>query len=145
MKDVIENNKLIAEFMELYYNVNKKAYINTYESPSFLGHNREEDELEFHTSWDWLMPVISKITRDESLIENEYRESIMDTAPYGLIEDTYKTVVEFIKYYNKEPLNDVAKIIEYNEEMHIDLTEEQLKTIDETEIDEFIKWYNENK
>lgn len=25
----------------------------------------------------------------------------MDTVPYGLIEDTYKVVVEFIKWYNK--------------------------------------------
>ena len=58
------------------------------------------EKLNFHTSWDWLMPVVSKITRDEILIGNEYRESIMDTAPYGLIEDTYKAVVQFIEYYN---------------------------------------------
>ena len=55
----------------------------------------------YDTSWDWLMPVVSQITRDEMLIENEYRESIMDTVPYGLIEDTYKVVIEFIKDYNK--------------------------------------------
>lgn len=60
------------------------------------------DFLKYHTSWDWLMPVVGKITRDEMLIGNEYRESIMDTVPYGLIEDTHKVVVEFITWYNEK-------------------------------------------
>ena len=96
MKDVIENNKLIAELEghQINYGFKKEGVL-------FLGQHINADKLIFHSSWDWLMPVISKITRDESLIENEYRESIMDTVPYGSIEDTHKTVVEFIKWYNE--------------------------------------------
>ena len=97
MKDVIENNKLIAEFMmfETVGDLHLIPFDNT-DNDTYL-----PEHMKFHSSWDWLMPVISKITRDESLIENEYRESIMDTVPYGSIEDTHKTVVEFIKWYNE--------------------------------------------
>lgn len=52
---------------------------------------------EYHISWDWLMPVVGKITRDEKYWENEYREYLMDIIPYGIIEDVYDAVVNFIK------------------------------------------------
>ena len=52
---------------------------------------------EYHESWDWLMPVVGKITRDEKYWENEYREYLMDIIPYGIIEDVYDAVVNFIK------------------------------------------------
>ena len=89
-----DNNKIIAEFMGITPNDEGVYHISKYKG-------YDVENLSYHASWDWLMPVISKITRNESLIENEYRESIMDTVPYGLIEDTYKTVVEFIKNQNK--------------------------------------------
>ena len=91
----MEDNKLIAEFMGVVFHDDENQFYNA--DGLYIGL-----ELEYHKSWDWLMPVVSKITRDEILIGNEYRESIMDTVPYGLIEDTYKAVVEFIKYYNNE-------------------------------------------
>lgn len=56
-----------------------------------------ESQLNYHESWDWLMPVVGKITRDEKYWENEYREHLMDIIPYGHIEDVYDAVVGFIK------------------------------------------------
>ena len=56
-----------------------------------------ESQLNYHESWDWLMPVVGKITRDEKYWENEYREYLMDIIPYGIIEDVYDAVVNFIK------------------------------------------------
>lgn len=53
--------------------------------------------LQYHTSWDELMPVVGKITRDEKYWENEYREYLMDIIPYAIIEDVYDAVVGFIK------------------------------------------------
>tara|TARA_R100000789_G_scaffold77250_1_gene72527 strand:- start:124 stop:468 length:345 start_codon:yes stop_codon:yes gene_type:complete len=103
-----ESNKLIAEFMGyklarcnngLAWDIGKSLPSHKHLFP-IQGVLHTGNELHFHTSWDWLMPVVSKITRDEILIENEY--SIMDTVPYGLIEDTYKVVVEFIKWYNQQ-------------------------------------------
>ena len=92
-----ESNKLIAEFMGFGID-GKFAYIPDEGNP--LEENMLIVEMKYHTSWDWLMPVVSKITRDEMLIGNEYRESIMDTVPYGLIEDTYQAVIQFIKSNN---------------------------------------------
>ena len=91
----MKDNKLIAEFMEhepivkgddVYYELNHIRLTS-------------EDDLRYHTSWDWLMPVVSKITRDEQYWEEDYREHLMDIVPYGHIEDTYDAVVEFIKQY----------------------------------------------
>ena len=92
----MKDNKLIAEFMEhepivkgndVYYELNHIRLTSA-------------DDLRYHNSWDWLMPVISKITRDEEYLEDDYREHLMDIVPYGHIEDTYDAVVQFIKKYN---------------------------------------------
>ena len=106
-----KDNKRIAEFMgfptqtDVVDDRTKAYYVGDIINTDNTDNENEDgvfhtDDMRFHTSWDWLMPVVSKITRDEILIENEYRESIMDTVPYGLIEDTYKVVVEFVKMYN---------------------------------------------
>lgn len=78
----MNNNKLIAEFMGLEYTGSRLK--------------------DFDTSWDWLMPVVAKITRDERHWETDQREHLMDIVPYGRIEEVYNTVVEFIKTYNNE-------------------------------------------
>ena len=91
-------NKLIAEFMGIE-NDNAKMRGYLYECPVTAEY---VSNLEYHTSWDWLMPVVSKITRDEQYCEDDYREYLMDIVPYGHIEDTYDAVVEFIKTYNDE-------------------------------------------
>ena len=96
----MESNKLIAEFMGHKLGLDGdgmgEPQCRIFENG--LGTKRIEDT--YNKSWDWLMPVISKITKDERYIENEYRESIMDVVPYGNIEDTIKTIVEFIKNQN---------------------------------------------
>ena len=102
-----ENNKSIAEFMGL-----KDG--DKYLSPSLeetesigLGMYVDSDEMRYHASWDWLMPVIDKV----------YEEVKGDMYPYynlvtavqdGLRERsrgaTYNAVVkliEFINQYNK--------------------------------------------
>ena len=84
----MKDNRIIAEFMG--------SNLNGLESWQY------EEELQYHTSWDWLMPVVSKITRDEQYWEEDYREYLMDIVPYGHIEDTYDAVVQFIKQYNDE-------------------------------------------
>jgi len=65
--------------------------------------------MEYHTSWDWLIPVVEKI---ESLgyvftIQGgkaEYGEMISETQCFiaeDKLSSTYQAVVEFIKEYNK--------------------------------------------
>ena len=84
----MKDNKLIAEFMNHGFHD---------------GRHRSFDELKYHESWDWLMPVVSKVTRDEQYIGNDYREHLLDIVPYGHIEDTYSAVVEFIREYRLTP------------------------------------------
>ena len=64
-KQIIENNRLIAEFMgwvltngfegDIRYNVPKKVFTDPrlcYIEPA---------RMLYHSSWDWLMPVVEKI------------------------------------------------------------------------------------
>ena len=73
-----ENNKLIANFM--------------------LEETMPINQMRYHTSWDWLMPVANEIikSRDE---QNAYWD--LTNLKYALqttnIELVYKAVVEFIK------------------------------------------------
>ena len=83
----MNDNKLIAEFM----GVGK-----LHEAQSSNQWNQ------YHTSWDKLMPVVSKIARDEKYFENEFSERLFDIVPFGCVEDVYEVVVEFIKTYNDE-------------------------------------------
>ena len=80
----MKENKLIAEFMGM----EDYQEMGEYVTPNY------------HTSWDWLMSVISKC-RTESNSENNYWEGIYYTLEECDIDITYPTVVEFINQYNK--------------------------------------------
>lgn len=112
-----ENNKLIAEFMGYALYEGYSYIVPHYDSYVGVDGNMHETpihhihSLKFHTSWDWLMPVVHKIVADyefneqEELSDNEYRESLMDIVPFGIISDVYESVVEFIKWYNENKKN----------------------------------------
>ena len=109
-----EGNKLIAEFMGLEKNdfgywVNKD-YLFGAQLKLF------DFELKFHSSWDWLMPVVEKIEKDMDMwirIERDYifvcrfndysgiiSSSNTFTHNKGKIYGVWLAVVEFIKWYN---------------------------------------------
>lgn len=101
------HNKMIAIFIGLQL-----------DSMGFIKYNptnikiKVDHDLKFHTSWDWLMPVVEKI---ESL---GYIVSLTNKACHILmngktlfdkpmqfisstkIEATYNAVIEFINWYN---------------------------------------------
>ncbi len=100
-----ENNKLIAEFMgyEIIYRPNSNGFIEISDTELC-----DVDDMEYHTSWDWLMPVVEQcLEKHNNLIDGR---DVIDT-PYSLIaqalqvvslKETYNAVVEFIKEYNKQ-------------------------------------------
>ena len=107
----MKSNKLIAEFMGL--ETIDRCYFEhlTKEGDRELTHHIL---LKYHTSWDWLMPVVDKIesfTDDNKLckynvnieqwwveiIDNQTSDEIVFVDGDDKILATYKAVVEFIK------------------------------------------------
>jgi len=108
----MNNNKLIAEFMgyppmtdavddrTIAYDVGGSVMnINN-------THNENDDnvfhpdDMKFHTSWDWLMPVIENIDH----LQYARVKGIEDALSTRHIGDTHKAVVEFIKEYNNDTI-----------------------------------------
>ena len=91
-----KSNKLIAEFMgyEVKYN---KCYSPKYNDGTIA-------PMQFHKSWDWLMPVIQKCLIGQTEVSrgltNTNVSRILDALCYQDISRTYKAVVEFIKENN---------------------------------------------
>jgi hypothetical protein len=107
----MKNNKLIAEFMgyEINYRPNSSGFIEISDTELC-----DVDDLKYHTSWDWLMPVVEKIESDErydvdilqygTRIRENQKEIVNNIANISFdkkIEHTYDAVVEFINQYNK--------------------------------------------
>lgn len=98
MENIIENNKLIAEFMGY-----DPITLADYDNHGFLNDLMmivDITDCRYSNSWDWLMPVVGRIVQDESFIEVHAREYLMDIVPYCRLEDTYNAVIEFIKWFN---------------------------------------------
>ena len=79
----MNENKLIAEFM----GVGK-----LHEAQSSNQWNQ------YHTSWDWLMPVVEKIEND-GLDPHKMIDNVLGSRK---IEDAHDTCVTLIKAYNHE-------------------------------------------
>ena len=96
----MKDNKLIAEFMgwdiESPTTIPSKLHLSNLELD-----NGEVLECKYHTSWDWLMPVVNKI--EDYLSDNVGKVGYFDD---GLIsndiEARYQAVVEFIKAYDND-------------------------------------------
>tara|TARA_B110000967_G_C18888525_1_gene565678 strand:+ start:709 stop:978 length:270 start_codon:yes stop_codon:yes gene_type:complete len=88
----MKDNKLIAEFMGL------KEHEGSYYLPLYNSGDWVPDvELEYHSSWDWLMPVVQKIGND---YYNTPFNELNNKVNTWTLEDTYNAVVEFIKNQN---------------------------------------------
>ena len=132
--EILEGNKLIAEFYKdckyikdirsnVLYKCVADGYFKTprddesnYKYTNFriankytLGYLINLSDLEFHSSWDWLIPVIDKIySMNEYIKYQDYMNNIIcdggiciNTKFIGI---TFSDVVEFIKWYNTNKL-----------------------------------------
>ena len=106
MKTIEEGNKLIAEFMGRCGKVNKHLYWVNIPSVKWV----TVEQMQFHTSWDWLMPVVEKINEINILkissnlgsLKMKVKGSLYGIGVDNTIEDVWKIVVLFIKTYNEE-------------------------------------------
>lgn len=113
-----ENNKVIGfKSMDFYGKINNGGRQGSWNS---------FDEMEFYTSWDWLMPVIErienscnrsyqfKIYRNQAFVECTVMndKTILTSQKFVAGSDykgentklanTYQAVIEFIEWYNKQ-------------------------------------------
>ena len=92
----MNDNKLIAEFMGV--NVITLDEVRSNKNPRISSADGYTcDDLQYDTSWDWLIPVVQKIV-DLSFQEDGEADDfydIRDCMPD--INHTYRAVVEFIK------------------------------------------------
>ena len=92
----MKSNKLIAEFMGAYFDDKGMTRLC-----GEFGLERVSDlNLKYHSSWDWLMPVVEKIMWDNNIKDAECT-NIEDALCDAKIDRVYDAVVEFINEYNK--------------------------------------------
>ena len=114
----MENNKLIAEFMG--YTPYEKFGDNA--EYYYRGEYVKLDEMRFHTSWDWLMPVVVKcFNEDDSNDDLNFRlnDALLETN----IDSLYEAVVEFINEHNKYicgSCGDHVNEVVFNEDTDVD-------------------------
>ena len=103
----MKDNKLIAEFMEFptqadavddrtlaYYVGESITYTDNTdnENDSDVFH---PDDMQFKTSWDWLMPVVIKIGDNANILGA--MKKLRTYSKVRNLEDVYEAVVDFIK------------------------------------------------
>ena len=127
MEDIIEGNKLIAEFMGT-----KRGTRYLDEDVSVSGQFEmlcSASELQYHISWDWLMPVVERIMdlcdkqttfichrffigvssvniKIEDMQRNFHQFDAYIINRSSRISAVYQVCVEFIEWYNKEKENE---------------------------------------
>ena len=92
----MKDNKLIAEFMDW-----KQCDPNDntiYANPTNGALHSSDSDMRFHTSWDWLMPVLSKCFKTGD--DTQEWDNIMDTLFTCDIDIVYAQIVEFINESN---------------------------------------------
>ena len=101
----MKDNKLIAEFMgvkplHMGGSVEYEIYgiLDFIEDGIDKKHFFLEEELEFHSSWDWLMPVVDKCF-DTHFEHSDDLSFLLKT--FKPLEEVYKAVVEFINRTKK--------------------------------------------
>ena len=95
-----KEDTLISEFMGFKHN-------GVYFAHMAVGH-----KVYYHSSWDWLMPVVEKIETIGEDGGGYFLSSRGNHASYGMffciivgeskIDAAYKATVEFIKWYNEQ-------------------------------------------
>lgn len=127
MDNIIENNKLIAEFLNWEFDDLSETFETPFlklVEPQAFGDEQfscklQDFELEFHIDWSWLMQVVEKIENlskeGETYMFNitkfsarvTYKGSRIVDLPIDntKIEAVYNACVEFIKWYNKQNKN----------------------------------------
>lgn len=115
IEEVFKGNKLIAEFMGYEYHSDRNLFISTTNKKEWPIYG-----VNYDSSWDWIMPVVEKITKiDDGKFSVDIssvgqwacfikRDDVFDNeiSSYGGFEPTilnvWKAVIQFIQFYNTQ-------------------------------------------
>ena len=120
-QEIIEGNKLIAEFMNVETAIGIKDNLYRLDEFSYwepIPYQSEFDrknyfyasELKYHSSWDWLMPVVEKIEgtkqadiiiHTKNLVQISYNKETKTYFYGSLLQNAWDACIEFIKWYNQ--------------------------------------------
>ena len=95
-----EENALIANFMGLSY-CDKYQYEGWYLNHEHNNRICDYDGLQYHKSWEWIMPVIAKIKITKHIQGWEYHNAICASLINIDITGIHKEIVKYIKSYNE--------------------------------------------
>jgi hypothetical protein len=112
-KQITEGNRLIAEFIgdKIMVETDGIAIISEKNGMWFSGTKRLEDHHEkcYHSSWDWLMPVLPAILRIEFTIphfnlpmvnaQERFNTEVYRSLYYKTPMEVFDYVVTFLKIY----------------------------------------------
>lgn len=101
--EVEEANSMIAEFMGclIYREEGKvKRTAVDWDFPGRCGEYCYIADLQYNTSWDWLIPVVQKIVPPHgfSLDDIAYQTAVFNAMYLLNIDVVFNTVIEFIKH-----------------------------------------------
>jgi hypothetical protein len=128
-KQIIKDNIIIAKFMGWnilpfekryaldgwYYGINSKG--KRYNGLCAISKNNcwlaIAAKVKYHSSWDWLMPVVEKIESLDYKVDIFYKYAQVSTMDedficrsfainHSKIQEVWEMVVKFIKWYNKQ-------------------------------------------
>ena len=89
-----KTNKLIAEFMGI--ESFKDSLASLHQGKISVDVDLYE-QAQYHTSWDWLMPVLEKVEQ----VNEGIPPQLIHLSLFSTINEVYEAVVEFIKNQNK--------------------------------------------
>lgn len=125
-KEQIEGNKLIAEFcgwtIEPGMEDHADPYYNQPQKDGYIPAMVLASNLRYHSSWDWLMPVVGKI--------QEFGYSVLINCEGKKLASFTNTIV------NDSQVSPTVIVDGYSEKS-------QIKSVYEAVV-EFIKWHNKN-
>lgn len=105
------DNEIITEFMRVPTIHNNGVLMYDYSGTGKAIYALPERYLRYHEKWDWLMPVVEKISKLYEWVEPETSEELEQATEQSSvcmitidtpIEMVYERVVDFIKWYNSQ-------------------------------------------
>lgn len=100
---ILEGNKLIAEFMHSKGEEGGYWWYAGNPTDNAVRIMYTEYSAKYHSSWDWLMPVVEKCFAVYDTVESAHsnHQFVLNDAILTLnIDEIWKTVVWFIEWYN---------------------------------------------